>query len=65
MHGPYTAEQAALMILGAIPPKTGYICPECQEYVREQAQRLAARIDSDLAALMMRMIASQPNSDVG
>ncbi len=45
--GPYTPEQAALLILGQSPelPRTGYLCDRCRPVVAVMARELADEID--------------------
>jgi len=48
LHGPYTGEQAAALVLGTWKPTpTGYLCSPCREYVSVQAKAMADRIDRD------------------
>lgn len=47
LHGPYTGEQAAALVLGAWKPeRTGYLCASCRELVAVHAEALAASIDA-------------------
>ena len=48
IHGPYTPEQAAALVLGTWKPTpTGHLCPECRKGVAVAAKHLADRIDAD------------------
>jgi hypothetical protein len=47
LHGPYTPEDAALIVLGQLRPSvTGYLCPDCQAAVSAAAKALADAIDA-------------------
>ena len=55
LHGPYTPEEAALLITGQWKPvRTGYLCAACAAAVKVQAQALADAIDAKAAEAVFR-----------
>ncbi len=55
LHGPYTAEEAARLLLGTwTPPPTGYLCPRCHAAVSVAAKHMADRIDAELVEKVFR-----------
>ena len=47
LHGPYTAEEAAALVLGTwLPEPTGHLCETCTAAVAASAQSLADAIDA-------------------
>ncbi len=57
MCGPYTAEQAAALVLETWKPaRTGHLCERCTPMVAGMAQQLADDIDARAADYAMRMI---------
>lgn len=56
LHGPVSAEEAALMVLGRYKPTpTGYLCPVCQSAVSDAAKSLADKIDNQAIVKVMEM----------
>lgn len=54
-HGPYTGEEAALMLLGAWEPiPTHYACAECQRAVSFRAHEMAEIIDAQVLSVFLR-----------
>jgi hypothetical protein len=49
LHGPYTPEQAAALVLGFKVPETGYVCDPCRAAIKVAAQSLADTIDARIA----------------
>ena len=46
LHGPWTPEQAALLVTGRVPfpEPTGYLCQECENMVKVMVKDLADTI---------------------
>jgi len=53
--GPYTALEAAAIVLGKWrPERTCYLCPDCQQAVSANAQQLADAIDKGIMETIMK-----------